>query len=213
MKDMAQNEEIRIEENNAPSFAYDEASADNINRLQAAAESILFAAGDKVSLDRLSKALNISKERTQEVLELLSIKYEDETSGICLKSIANGYQLCTKEQMYPYLTGVVDNDRKYQLTESVMETLSIIAYRQPVTRVEIEKIRGVSSDHAVNRLVDLGLVRELGRLDAPGKPLLFGTTDEFLRCFGISSKSDLPVLENTALEDFRQEATAEVYHI
>ncbi len=188
---------------------------ENVNtaRLQAAAESILFASGEKVTLDRLSKALNVDKQKTREILEMLSLKYEDEASGICLKDIGNGYQLCTKEEMYPYLTGVVNNEHKYQLTDSVMETLSIIAYRQPVTRVEIEKIRGVSSDHAVNRLVDLGLVREMGRLDAPGKPLLFGTTDEFLRCFGISSKSELPVLENGAVDGFREEAFTEVYHV
>ena len=95
------------------------------------------------------------------------------------------------------------------LTDSLLETLSIIAYKQPVTRLEVEKIRGVSCDHAVNRLLEFNLIQELGRLDAPGRPLLFGTTEEFLRTFGVKSLGDLPILNPEQIEDFRKQAEEE----
>ena len=100
--------------------------------------------------------------------------------------------------------------KKPVLTDVMMETLSIIAYKQPVTKQEIEKIRGVKSDHAVNKLVEYRLVKELGRLDAPGRPILFGTTEEFLRNFGVQGLDDLPILDPVQLEDFKAEAEEEV---
>ena len=95
------------------------------------------------------------------------------------------------------------------LTDALLETLSIIAYKQPITRIEVERIRGVNSDHAVNRLIEFGLVAEVGRMDAPGRPLLFGTTEEFLRSFGVKSLEDLPVLNPEQIEDFRHQAEEE----
>ncbi len=181
------------------------------NRLYAAAEAVLFAEGEVVSLTRLARILGLSKEDAEELMEDMTLNYDDESRGITLKRIGKGYQLCTKESLHEMLSEAHFEHREYRLTDTVLETLSIIAYRQPVTRSEIEKIRGVSSDHAVNKLVELGLIRELGRLNAPGKPLLFGTTDEFLRCFGISSPEDLPVLDEGQMEDFRKQATDEVY--
>ena len=100
--------------------------------------------------------------------------------------------------------------QKPSLTDVILETLSIIAYKQPVTKAEIEQIRGVKSDHAVNRLIEFGLVRELGRLDAPGRPILLGTTEEFLRCFGVGALEELPAIDPVRLEDFRAEAEEEV---
>ena len=100
--------------------------------------------------------------------------------------------------------------QKPVLTEVMLETLSIIAYKQPVTKAELEKIRGVKCDHAVNKLVEYNLVRELGRLDAPGKPILFGTTEEFLRSFGVQSTEDLPTISPVKLEDFKAEAEEEI---
>ena len=96
------------------------------------------------------------------------------------------------------------------LTDVMLETLSIIAYKQPVTKVEIEKIRGVKCDHAVNKLVEYNLVKELGRLDAPGKPILFGTTEEFLRAFGVQGLEDLPIPDPVKIEDFKAEAEEEI---
>ena len=118
--------------------------------------------------------------------------------------------MCTKPEMYEYLIKIAKQPKKRVLTDVLLETLSIIAYKQPVTRTEIEKIRGVSCDHAVNKLVEYNLVKELGRLDAPGRPLLFGTTEEFLRSFGVSSIDDLPVLSSVQIEEFKQEAEAEM---
>ena len=124
--------------------------------------------------------------------------------------LEDAVQLCTKPELYEYLIKVAKAPRKYILTDTLLETLSIIAYKQPVTRLEVEKIRGVSCDHAVNRLLEFNLVQELGRLDAPGRPLLFGTTEEFLRTFGVKSLGDLPMLNPEQMEDFRKQAEEEV---
>ena len=115
-----------------------------------------------------------------------------------------------KQEYYDYLVKIAMEPKKAVLTDVMMETLSIIAYKQPVTRLEIEKIRGVKCDHAVNKLVEYGLVQEVGRLDAPGKPILFGTTEEFLRSFGVESQEELPVIDPVQLEDFKAEAEEEI---
>ena len=117
--------------------------------------------------------------------------------------------MCTRAQYYENLIKVASAPKKQVLTDVVLETLSIIAYKQPVTKLEIEKIRGVKSDHAVNRLIEYNLVCELGRLDAPGRPLLFGTTEEFLRRFSVQSLDDLPGIEPEKLETFKEEAEDE----
>lgn len=117
--------------------------------------------------------------------------------------------MCTRPNTYEYLIRIAKQPKKHVLTDVLLETLSIIAYKQPITRVEIEKIRGVSCDHAVNKLLEYNLIQELGRLDAPGKPLLFGTTEDFLRCFGVHSIDELPVLAPDQVEEFRQEAEQE----
>ena len=117
--------------------------------------------------------------------------------------------MCTKGEMYEYLLKIAKAPRKYVLTDALLETLSIIAYKQPITRIEVERIRGVNSDHAVNRLIEFGLVAEVGRMDAPGRPLLFGTTEEFLRSFGVKSLEDLPALNQEQIEDFRHQAEEE----
>ena len=122
----------------------------------------------------------------------------------------DSFQMCTKGKFYENLIRVASAPKKHALTEVVLETLSIIAYKQPVTKIEISKIRGVSSDHAVNRLVEYGLVYEAGRLDAPGRPALFATTEEFLRRFGVGSASDLPSMGPEQEEEIIQEVEAEL---
>lgn len=112
--------------------------------------------------------------------------------------------------MYEYLIDLTQNEKKYTLTDTVLETLSIIAYKQPVTRADIEKIRGVDCSHAINKLIELDLVKELGRMDAPGRPILFGTTEQFLRSFGVKSLEDLPEMSQMQREEFREQAEAEV---
>ena len=118
--------------------------------------------------------------------------------------------MCTDSSMYEYLIRIAKQPRKRVLTDVLLETLSIIAYKQPVTKAEIEKIRGVNSDHAVNRLVEYELCEEIGRLEAPGRPVLFGTTEEFLRSFGVSSLDELPELSADQVERYREEAEQEV---
>lgn len=123
-------------------------------------------------------------------------KYVAEDRGVRIIELDGAYQMCTKTEMYEYLIRVASQPKKHVLTDVLLETLSIIAYKQPVTKLEIEKIRGVKSDHAVNKLVEYNLVSERGRMDAPGKPILFGTTEEFLRRFSIHSLDDLPKSES-----------------
>ena len=172
-------------------------------------EGILFAMGDAVTVAELSKALDLPAEECKAMVESLAQQYKEENRGIQIIKINDGYQMCTSKEVYEYLIKLAKQPKKYVLTEVLLETLSIVAYKQPVTKAEIQKIRGVSSDHAVNRLVEFGLVQELGRLDAPGRPMLFGTTDDFLRAFGISSVEELPVLNATQLEEFKMEAEEE----
>ena len=136
-------------------------------------------------------------------------KYQKEERGIRIIELDHAYQLCSKPEMYEYLIRIAKQPKKYVLTDVMLETLSIIAYRQPITKLEIEKIRGVKSDHAVNKLIEYNLVCELGRLDAPGRPLLFGTTEEFLRRFSVQSLDDLPGIEPEKLETFKEEAEDE----
>lgn len=173
-------------------------------------EAILFTMGESVELEKIANAIELDKAATKRIMEQLISKYETEEKGIQIIELDGSYQMCTKTEMYEYLIRIAKQPKKRVLTDVLLETLSIIAYKQPVTRAEIEKIRGVSSDHAVSKLVEYNLVRELGRLDAPGRPLLFGTTEEFLRSFGVHSIEELPVLSPVQIEEFKQEAEAEM---
>jgi segregation and condensation protein B len=166
--------------------------------------------GESVELEKIANAIELDKKETKEIIERMRQHYEDDSIGVRIIELDGAYQMCTKPEMYEYLIRIAKQPKKRVLTDVLLETLSIIAYKQPVTRAEIEKIRGVSSDHAVSKLVEYGLVRELGRLDAPGRPLLFGTTEEFLRSFGVQSVDELPVLSPVQIEEFKQEAEAEM---
>ena len=179
-------------------------------RAKAAIEAILFAMGESVEISRLADALEEDVQSTKDILEEMAREYEQEGRGIGITQFDNAVQLCTKADMYEYLIKIAKAPRKMVLTDTVIETLSIIAYKQPITRVEIEKIRGVSCDHAINKLLEYDLITELGRLDAPGRPLLFGTTQQFLRCFGVGSLEELPELSTVQIEEFKQQAEAEV---
>ncbi|HJA06395.1 MAG TPA: SMC-Scp complex subunit ScpB [Candidatus Mediterraneibacter pullicola] len=180
-----------------------------IEKLQSAVEAILFTMGDSVGLDKLADAIGHDEETTKKLIHSMMDRYEEEDRGIKIIELDNAYQLCTKKEMYEYLIRVAKQPKRYVLTDVLLETLSIIAYKQPVTKLEIEKIRGVKTDHAVNKLVEYGLVEETGRLDAPGRPLLFGTTEEFLRRFSIHSLDELPVLDQEQIAHFKEEAEDE----
>lgn len=176
---------------------------------EAVLEAILFTMGESVEISRLAAVLETDKKEVQDILEGMQEKYEKEDRGICLMWLEDSVQLSTKKEMYEYLIKIAKTPRKMVLTDTVLETLSIIAYKQPVTRMEIERIRGVSCDHAVNKLLEYDLITELGRLDAPGRPLLFGTTEQFLRSFNVKSLDELPELSSLQVEEFKQQAEAE----
>ena len=182
---------------------------DNQN-YKAIIESILFTMGESVELSKIAAAIELDKNETKRLLDELIKDYESADRGIAIMELDGSYQMCTKPEMYEYLIRIAKQPKHRALTDVLLETLSIIAYKQPITRVEIEKIRGVSCDHAVNKLLEYNLIQELGRLDAPGKPLLFGTTEEFLRSFGGHSIDELPVLNPDQVEEFRQEAEEEM---
>lgn len=179
-------------------------------KAKAVLESILFTMGESVEVDRLSAVIEEDKKTTKAILLEMKEEYEQRQGGISLIELEDSFQMCTRADMYEYLIKIAKTPRKYVLTDTLLETLSIVAYKQPITRLEIEKIRGVSCDHAVNRLVEFGLIAEVGRLDAPGRPLLFGTTEEFLRSFGVKSLEELPELSAVQIEEFKEQAEAEV---
>ncbi len=177
---------------------------------EAIVEAILFTMGDSVELDKIADALELGTDETKAVIEKLMKKYDSPKTGMKIIELDGAYQMCTKSEMYEYLIRIAKQPKKHVLTDVLLETLSIIAYKQPITKIEIEKIRGVSCDHAINKLVEYNLVKELGRLDAPGRPLLFGTTEEFLRSFGVQSLDELPMLDQVQIEEFKQEAEEEM---
>lgn len=180
-----------------------------IEKLQGAIEAILFTMGDSVELEKIAAAIGHDEKTTRKLIHNMMDRYEDEDRGVRIIELDNAFQMCTKKEMYEYLIRVAKQPKRYVLTDVLLETLSIIAYRQPVTKLEIEKIRGVKSDHAVNKLVEYGLVEETGRLDAPGRPILFGTTEEFLRRFSVHSLDELPSLKPEQIEHFKEEAQDE----
>ena len=179
-------------------------------KAKAVLESILFTMGESVEIERLAAVIEEDKKNTRELLLEMKEDYDNRECGITLMELEDSFQMCTTGDMYEYLIKIAKTPRKYVLTDTLLETLSIIAYKQPITRLEIEKIRGVSCDHAVNRLVEFGLVAEVGRMDAPGRPLLFGTTEEFLRSFGVKSLEELPELSQVQIEEFKEQAEAEI---
>lgn len=180
------------------------------NDIEKKLEGILFAMGESVTVEALSHALDLTPEKIEEALSAMQKKWDEDERGIRIIKLDDAYQMCTSKDVYEYLIRIAKQPKKYAMTDVLLETLSIIAYKQPITKAEIERIRGVSSDHAVNRLVEYSLVEEIGRLDAPGRPMLFGTTEEFLRSFGITSLSDLPTLEQDEIERMRLESYEEV---
>lgn len=181
-----------------------------LDKIEAVLEAVLFAMGESVEVEKLAAAIEHDVDTTRKIVHNMMDKYEAQNRGIRLIELENAFQMCTKPEYYEQLIKVASQPRKYVLTDVLLETLSIIAYKQPVTKLEIEKIRGVSSDHAVNKLVEYGLAKELGRLDAPGRPMLFGTTEEFLRTFGVQSIEELPVISEELVEKFKDEAEMEL---
>ncbi len=180
-----------------------------ICKYEAIIEAMLFTMGESVELSRIAKAIEHDEETTRRIIHNLIDKYKGEDRGIQIIELEDSFQMCTKKEMYEYLIKLAVQPKKHVLTDILLETLSIIAYKQPITKVEVDNIRGVKSDHCINKLIEYNLVCELGRKEAPGRPLLFGTTEEFLRSFGIQSIEDLPILAPEKVEEFREEAEEE----
>lgn len=178
---------------------------------KAVVESVLFAMGNSVEIKKLADVLGMNTEETRELVLAMQEEYNaDPNRGVTIVELEGAVQMCSKTEMYEHLLKIATVPRHYSLSDAILETLSIVAYKQPVTRIEIEKIRGVNCDHSVNKLLEYGLIAELGRLDAPGRPLLFGTTEEFLRCFGVKSLEELPTVTAERLEQFKKEAAEEI---
>lgn len=182
----------------------------NQKKIEGAIEALLFAMGSSVELSALAKAIGHDQETTRKIVRNMMMNYQEEGRGIKIIELENSFQMCTKEEYYEYLVNMALQPKKAVLSDVMLETLSIIAYKQPVTKIEIEKIRGVKCDHAVSKLMEYNLVQEVGRLDAPGKPILLGTTEEFLRNFGVQGLDELPEIDPVQMEDFKAEAEEEI---
>ena len=179
-------------------------------REEAIVEAVLFTMGKSVELRQLAVALGTDTERAEAAVRRLQSRYEAEKRGMQITQLEDSWQMATRAEYYENLIRVAATPKKQILTDVVLETLSIIAYKQPITKLEIEKIRGVKSDHAVNKLIEYNLVYEVGRLDVPGRPALFATTEEFLRRFGVGSTKELPEPAPGRIDEFRMEAEEEL---
>jgi len=176
-----------------------------ITQAQAAIEAVLFASGDPVSVDKLAEVLEMDKPTLVKLLGMMAEKRQQEESGLCIARMDDTYQLCTKERFAPQIRGVLEQRRNIPLSQAAMEILAIVAYNQPVTKGFIEQIRGVDSSGVVSSLVAKGLIEEKGRLELPGRPLLYGTTENFLRCFHLSSLAELPPVQHSPSEEQTQQ--------
>ncbi len=166
------------------------------DELPAALEAVLFASGDPVSLERICEITGAEKETAVKALQKLTDRYhEDPRSGLSVRRLENDYVLCTKPEMKPILERFFKPRSRPPMSQATYETLAVIAYNQPVTRAQVESVRGVSSDSIIARLLERGWIQECGTLDAPGRPVLFETTQQFLMEFGIESVAEMPAMD------------------
>lgn len=166
-----------------------------IQKIEGLVEALLFASGDQVHLETLSEITGVDTKTLINIIKRMSDGYTSENRGIQIREINGSYQLCSKPDYFEYVKKLFEPRQKQGLSQAALETLAIIAYNQPAMKVDIEKIRGVNSDSSVNLLLERNLIKEAGRMDAPGKPILYETTDEFLRAFGYKSLAELPPVD------------------
>lgn len=183
-----------------------------IREIQSIIEAVLFAAGDPVELERLADIVDVDKRSLREILKKMMDSYNFERRGIHIIRMQDSYQMCTNGVYAEYIGRLAEPPRKQNLSNAALEVLSIVAYKQPVTRSTIEHIRGVNCDYIVNRLIERNFIEEKGRLEAPGRPILFGTTQHFMRAFGISELDKLPEFDSLGqtVEETEQIEMAEV---
>ena len=174
------------------------------NKIKGIIEAILFAAGREVKINELMSSLELSSEEIISSVEALKLDYENENRGLSIINVEDSYQLCTKKEYYEYIYPIFDKRSKPNISQAAMETLAIIAYNPRITRAEIESIRGVNSDGTIYKLLDYNLIEEAGKMDAPGRPMTYKTTKEFLRMFGITNLDELPDLPRYKLDENRQ---------
>lgn len=174
-------------------------------QMEQIAEALLFSAGESVALVHIAKTLGVDQRKAQTVVEQLAASYDRTMRGIRIIRLGGSYQMTSRPEYYPYIGALYRSEAaSVKLTDTQLETLAIIAYKQPVTKMDIEEIRGVRSDAIVNRLLEYGLIEEKGRLKAPGRPILFGTADEFLKYFGLEDLNAMPHLQEVREEAVRQ---------
>lgn len=172
----------------------------DLRDIESVLEAVLFAAGDSVPLEKLAEIVGQDKKTTESILSNMQMKYRNSPRGIMLRQLGANYQLCTKPEYEEYIAALGVGRKKQGLSQAAYEALAIIAWHQPVTRAQVEQIRGVSSDNVIATLMEKNLIRETGRQDTPGKPKLYGTTEEFLRVFGFSTLKDLPQLDMNEIQ-------------
>ncbi len=181
----------------------------NASELQAAAEAVLFSVGEPLELAKLAEALEIEEGTAEQILMNLSASLEERKSGITLLKLDDKYQLSSKSKYAPQIRNVMELKRNAPLSPAAFEVLAVVAYNQPITKAYIEQVRGVDCSGVIATLCQKQLIEEKGRLELPGRPLLYGTTPEFLRCFSISSLDELPPLPDHSSEQQEENAEAE----
>ena len=182
----------------------------NAKTLQASAEAILFAAGDPVPVARLATALEIEPELAEQILLNLKAEYDERQGGICILHLGDKFQMCTRTEFSEEVRRVLEMRRNIPLSSAAFEVLAVIAYNQPVTKSFVEQVRGVDCSGVITSLVEKDLIEERGRLDLPGRPIVYGTTSAFLRCFCIESLDELPALPGSEEETEEQEESEQL---
>ncbi len=180
--------------------------------MEAIIEGLLYVQGDLgLTLEQVMNILNVSEEKAKELVFNLKNSYEQENRGLRIKYLGNTFKLTTKEEHKEYYQKLLENPKNNVLSNSALETLAIIAYNEPITRVGIDELRGIDSSYVVRRLLAKGLIKECGKSDLPGKPILYKTTDDFLDYFGLSSINDLPKLEELEEDDVDKDLFKSIY--
>lgn len=182
----------------------------DINTMECIIESLIFSYGDAVSLDKICEILELDRKTARNIMKNMMDSYNSSKKGIIIREINEKYQMCSNPEYFEYVSKLYQIRQKQALSQAAYEVLSIIAYNQPITRAKLEQIRGVNSDSAVTRLLERNLIKEAGKLDIPGRPRLYETTDEFLKCFGFKSLRDLPMLDIQDLSELNIEELIDI---
>lgn len=191
-----------------PAYGTDRvSSAKTLEEIKAIIEALLFTAGEPVSISRLADVISADTQQIEDACLQLQMDYSGDNRGLRVIRINNAFQMVTESAMFEHIYQLAEIEKRQQLSQAAYEVLSIVAYKQPVIRAVIEKIRGVVSDSSIAKLMERGLIYESGRLDIPGRPITYSTTDEFLRCMGYSSLADLPPFPDTEEEDSGEQMT------